>query len=114
MIRASDHPGPACDAVCYSSNITPSSLQVIRASDLPGPACDAVYYSSNITPSLLQVIRASDLPGPAYDAFGYSLSGGLDMDSNGYPDLLTSSFCSDRVVLIRWHDALTSLKNDDV
>ncbi|KAF2351324.1 Integrin alpha-2 [Trinorchestia longiramus] len=48
-----------------------------------------------------QIIRASNLPGPTYDAFGYALSGGLDMDNNGYPDLLTSSFCSDRVVLIR-------------
>ncbi|KAF2364298.1 Integrin alpha-2 [Trinorchestia longiramus] len=48
-----------------------------------------------------QVIKASNLPGPTYDAFGYALSGGLDMDNNGYPDLLTSSFCSDRVVLIR-------------
>lgn len=49
----------------------------------------------------LQVIRAEDLPGTPYDAFGYSLSGGMDLDNNGYPDLLTSSFCSDRVLLLR-------------
>ncbi|XP_050701483.1 integrin alpha-PS1-like isoform X4 [Eriocheir sinensis] len=48
-----------------------------------------------------QVIRAEDLPGTPYDAFGYSLSGGMDLDNNGYPDLLTSSFCSDRVLLLR-------------
>ncbi|XP_047487333.1 integrin alpha-PS1-like isoform X2 [Penaeus chinensis] len=48
-----------------------------------------------------QVIRAEDMPGVPYNAFGYSLSGGMDLDGNGYPDLLTSSFCSDRVLLIR-------------
>ena len=48
-----------------------------------------------------QIIRAEDLPGPSYDAFGYALSGGLDLDGNNYTDLLTSSFCSDRVVLLR-------------
>ncbi|XP_042879254.1 integrin alpha-PS1-like, partial [Penaeus japonicus] len=48
-----------------------------------------------------QVIRAEDMPGVPYNAFGYSLSGGMDLDRNGYPDLLTSSFCSDRVLLIR-------------
>ncbi|XP_064116028.1 LOW QUALITY PROTEIN: integrin alpha-PS1-like [Macrobrachium nipponense] len=48
-----------------------------------------------------QVIHAEDMPGIPYDAFGYALSGGMDLDGNGYPDLLTSSFCSDRVLLIR-------------
>ncbi|CAL4109248.1 unnamed protein product, partial [Meganyctiphanes norvegica] len=47
-----------------------------------------------------QIIRAEDIPGVPYNAFGYALSGGIDMDGNGYPDLLTSSFCSDRVLLI--------------
>ncbi|XP_068244696.1 integrin alpha-3-like isoform X2 [Palaemon carinicauda] len=48
-----------------------------------------------------QVIHAEDMPGIPYNAFGYALSGGMDLDGNGYPDLLTSSFCSDRVLLIR-------------
>lgn len=32
---------------------------------------------------------------------GYSLSGGLDMDDNGYPDLLTGAYESDRAYLFR-------------
>lgn len=32
---------------------------------------------------------------------GYSLSGGLDMDGNGYPDLLTGAYESDRAYLYR-------------
>lgn len=33
--------------------------------------------------------------------FGYSLSGGLDLDQNGYPDLLVGAYEKDTVVLIR-------------
>ncbi|KAK5640776.1 hypothetical protein RI129_009323 [Pyrocoelia pectoralis] len=32
---------------------------------------------------------------------GYSLSGGMDMDNNGYPDLLAGAYGSDAVVLFR-------------
>lgn len=32
---------------------------------------------------------------------GYSLSGGLDMDGNGYPDLMTGAYDSDMVILFR-------------
>ncbi|KAF5285911.1 hypothetical protein FQA39_LY04372 [Lamprigera yunnana] len=32
---------------------------------------------------------------------GYSLSGGLDMDNNGYPDLLAGAYGSDAIVLYR-------------
>lgn len=32
---------------------------------------------------------------------GYSLSGGIDMDNNGYPDLLTGAYDSDMVILFR-------------
>lgn len=34
-------------------------------------------------------------------SFGYSLSGGMDMDGNGYPDLLVGAYESDTVALIR-------------
>lgn len=32
---------------------------------------------------------------------GYSLSGGMDLDNNGYPDLLTGAYESDIVILFR-------------
>ncbi|XP_042235673.1 integrin alpha-PS1-like isoform X1 [Homarus americanus] len=65
----------------------------------------AIYIYLGTSNGLLtdpaQIIHAEDMPGKPYNAFGYSLSGGMDLDQNGYPDLLTSSFCSDRVLLIR-------------
>lgn len=38
-----------------------------------------------------QIIRAESLP-RIMKTFGYSLSGGLDLDSNGYPDLLVGAY----------------------
>ncbi|XP_056638036.1 integrin alpha-PS1-like isoform X2 [Diorhabda sublineata] len=43
-----------------------------------------------------QIIREKNIR-----ALGYSLSGGLDMDNNGYPDLLVGAFESDRVLLFK-------------
>ena len=50
---------------------------------------------------LLQVLKAEDVPGLAPLTFGYSLSGGIDMDQNDYPDLLVGAYEDDRVFLIR-------------
>nr|XP_033325030.1 integrin alpha-PS1 [Megalopta genalis] len=47
-----------------------------------------------------QVIHADDMPQPL-QTFGYSLSGGIDMDQNGYSDLLVGAYENDAVALLR-------------
>ncbi|XP_077299623.1 multiple edematous wings isoform X2 [Arctopsyche grandis] len=47
-----------------------------------------------------QVIRGDKLPVPL-KTFGYSLSGGMDMDNNGYPDLLVGAYEQNSVALLR-------------
>lgn len=47
-----------------------------------------------------KVIHAEDTPSPL-KTFGYSLSGGIDMDHNGYSDLLVGAYENDAVVLLR-------------
>ena len=39
--------------------------------------------------------------GESLKSFGYSLSGGLDLDANGYPDLLVGSYESGTISLLR-------------
>ena len=61
-------------------------------------------------------------PEPKIRTLGYSLSGGIDMDLNGYPDLLVGAFESDSVFLYKSRpiiDIMTKiddrfLKNIDV
>lgn len=50
-----------------------------------------------------QRIYASDLPSGLQPlrSFGHSLSAGMDMDLNGYPDLVVGSFGVDRIVMLR-------------
>lgn len=43
---------------------------------------------------------STGLPSPM-NSFGWSLSGGMDMDDNGYPDLLVGSVTDDTVMLLR-------------
>ncbi|XP_033229880.1 integrin alpha-PS1 isoform X2 [Belonocnema kinseyi] len=47
-----------------------------------------------------QIIHSEDTPVPLR-TFGYSLSGGIDMDQNGYPDLLVGAYEDAAVVLLR-------------
>ncbi|UYV76284.1 ITGA7 [Cordylochernes scorpioides] len=65
-----------------------------------------------------QVLRVEDLPKftrSYVTTFGYSLSGGLDLDNNTYPDLLVGAFQNDTVLLIRSRpiiDITTSVEGD--
>lgn len=58
-------------------------------------------------PVSLACPQVLDGEGVGVTAFGYSLSGGLDVDGNLYPDLLVGSL-SDSVVLYRWVSATGS------
>ncbi|KAK7872445.1 hypothetical protein R5R35_014243 [Gryllus longicercus] len=73
----------------------------------PYEGSGAVYVflgsSEGLLPEPSQVVRVSDLPSSVgrLSAFGHSLSGGVDMDLNSYPDLLAGAYEGDAVVLLR-------------
>ena len=48
-----------------------------------------------------QVIMAADLNTPSLRTFGWSISGGLDMDSNQYPDVLVGAYSSGHAVYMK-------------
>lgn len=51
----------------------------------------------------IEVIYASDVSrGPPISTFGWSLSGGMDMDNNLYPDLLVGAYLSNTAILLKW------------
>uniref|UniRef100_A0A8C2ZC07 Integrin alpha-2 domain-containing protein n=1 Tax=Cyclopterus lumpus TaxID=8103 RepID=A0A8C2ZC07_CYCLU len=56
--------------------------------------------SEGVSTEPSQVIRGSRVS-PVFRTFGYSLSGGLDVDGNQYPDLLVGSL-DDAVALLRY------------
>ncbi|KAJ8911157.1 hypothetical protein NQ315_008342 [Exocentrus adspersus] len=57
-----------------------------------------IYLGSQngLNPEPTQVIRIKQLT-----TLGYSLSGGMDMDNNGYPDLLVGAYESEKVLLFK-------------
>lgn len=59
-----------------------------------------LYNTNEYRYSVLQVIRASQ-HFPSIKTFGYSLSGGMDLDKNSYPDLLIGAFDSSTAVVLR-------------
>lgn len=59
-----------------------------------------VTQACNLPSVSVQVIRGSSIS-PGFRTFGYSLSAGLDVDGNKYPDLLVGSL-DDSVALLRY------------
>ncbi|KAG1968229.1 integrin alpha-3 [Pimephales promelas] len=62
----------------------------------------SIWMGSNmgISQNSSQVIHGKDIPGGGFQTFGYSISGGMDVDRNSYPDIAVGSL-DDRVVLLR-------------
>lgn len=48
----------------------------------------------------LQVIEGESVANGSFNTFGYSINGGMDVDGNGYPDILVGSL-DNRVALLR-------------
>lgn len=48
-----------------------------------------------------QIIPAESINEPGLRTFGFSLSGGLDLDNNEYPDMFVGSYASDRAIQLK-------------
>ncbi|KAI0242235.1 Integrin alpha-PS2 [Lamellibrachia satsuma] len=61
-----------------------------------------IYHGSpeGVQVAASQVVYAADIGGHL-STFGYSLSSGLDMDRNGYPDILVGAYEANSAVLLR-------------
>uniref|UniRef100_A0A8K9UT34 Integrin, alpha 3b n=1 Tax=Oncorhynchus mykiss TaxID=8022 RepID=A0A8K9UT34_ONCMY len=57
-----------------------------------------------------QVIEGKSVGSGGFQTFGYSISGGMDMDENSYPDLLVGSL-DDRIALLRARPVIHLSKN---
>uniref|UniRef100_A0A8C4J5V9 Integrin subunit alpha 3 n=1 Tax=Dromaius novaehollandiae TaxID=8790 RepID=A0A8C4J5V9_DRONO len=90
-------------AVASIGDINQDGFQDIAVgAPFEGPGKVYIYHSSaeGLLDKPRQVISGSDLGPASMQTFGYSLSGGLDVDSNSYPDLLVGSL-AERIALLR-------------
>uniref|UniRef100_UPI00398E9A25 integrin alpha-3b n=1 Tax=Pristiophorus japonicus TaxID=55135 RepID=UPI00398E9A25 len=72
-----------------------------------------IYHGSKngLDPDPSQIISGTSLGGTSSIAtFGYSISGGLDVDKNEYPDILIGTL-SDKVILLRTRPVINISKN---
>jgi len=60
---------------------------------------------------IFQAIFADDVI-PGAETFGWSLSGGMDMDQNQYPDLLIGAYSSNKAAFLRLVHYLCSTNLD--
>ncbi|KAK3520815.1 hypothetical protein QTP70_032382 [Hemibagrus guttatus] len=65
-----------------------------------GRVCVWMGGKDGLSSSPNQVIEGKDVSNGGFKTFGYSISGGLDVDSNNYPDIVVGSL-DDRVALLR-------------
>ncbi|XP_041979376.1 integrin alpha-PS1 isoform X2 [Aricia agestis] len=104
-------------------------ISIANAGDLNKDGCEDIAIGSpyegngvvyihmgdrknGLTSKANQAIKAEALP-ILMRTFGYSLSGGMDLDENGYPDLLVGAYENSSVALIRTKpiiDIKTSIK----
>ncbi|XP_061665533.1 integrin alpha-3b [Syngnathoides biaculeatus] len=71
-----------------------------------------IWMGSNegISEQPSQVIEGKSVDDGGFKTFGYSISGGMDMDDNSYPDILVGSL-DDRIALLRTRPVV-DLNND--
>ncbi|XP_077358400.1 integrin alpha-3b isoform X2 [Festucalex cinctus] len=69
--------------------------------------------SEGISEEHSQVIEGKSVDNGKFQTFGYSVSGGMDMDDNGYPDILVGSL-DDRIALLRTRPVVHLTKDFDV
>ncbi|KAJ2953032.1 hypothetical protein O0L34_g7421 [Tuta absoluta] len=62
-----------------------------------------IYHgsASGIREKYSQAITAEEMGSPGLTTFGFSLSGGVDLDDNYYPDLAVGAYKSDSVVFLK-------------
>jgi integrin alpha 8 len=75
---------------------------VISAPFTPGGGAIYIYHGSlHGIKNPSQVVTAADLSIPGLKSFGASLSAGLDLDKNEYPDILVGAYTSSKAILLR-------------
>jgi hypothetical protein len=76
---------------------------VISAPFAPNGGIIYIYHGSvgGIREEPSQLIMAENFNVHDLSGFGVSLSAGMDMDSNKYPDILVGAYSSDTAILLR-------------
>lgn len=71
-----------------------------------------IYHGSKEGPlaKASQVIYAEDVAGTGYlSTFGFSVSGGLDLDGNMYPDLAVGAYEANKAIVFKYVFTATSI-----
>jgi integrin alpha 8 len=77
--------------------------------ELQGKGRIYIYLGHEFTyiTKVAQTIDGSDVSSFTPKFFGYTISGGVDMDNNSYPDVIVGSYASDKVWLLRSRPIIT-------